>query len=669
MGSGYTHVFSPIKIRGIDFKNRIVLAPPSPNRASHEGLVTREFVDWFRMFARGGVGILYAGNSSIDITECKDEECQLDLSRDKCILPLSWYAEMAAQYNCHASLEINHNGKDTAYETVGHAPFSASPIITASEKTRARLLGRDPIPAVEMSREKIAETASKFAEAAYRMQKAGMDICLVHGGHGNLISQFTSPLYNKREDEYGGSTENRARFAVEVCEAIRKRVGPNFVIEYRLSADEITDEGMHFDETLELIGLLKDHVDIFNVSAGLHSDFDMKYYRNWCQNYMMPRAFNVHYAQKIKKNYPDVLVDTVGSIVSLDIAEEILANGWADFVAMCRPLMADPDMPKKYAANHPEDRRPCLRCDACAMRLGKPRAINCAVNPMSGMISEFPNGKVPRSDDRKRVAVVGGGPAGIQAMLTLCDRGHDVTLYEKSGRLGGNVIGAAAPPFKIDCQDYLAWLVRQAGNAPAQIRLNTEATKELLDMEAYDAIIIAVGSEPFIPKLPGIDKAHVHWAPDAELGLAPVGGKLVIVGAGSVGIETAIDFKGAGKDVTLIELCSREESQKKMFASAGIASNELNLVLEEKEIPVHYSDCLEEIRDREILCRNTISGETEIFEADTVLLSMGMVPRYDVADSLRHCAPETEVYIVGDANAVGNISTAVNSAFQAAVHI
>jgi 2,4-dienoyl-CoA reductase-like NADH-dependent reductase (Old Yellow Enzyme family)/thioredoxin reductase len=669
MGSKYEHVFAPIKIRGIDFKNRITLAPPSPNVANQDGTMTRDFVDWMRPFARGGTSILYVGNATVDKLECHDEETQIDLGTDRCVLPLSWYAEMAAQYNCHASFEVNHNGKDTAFETVGHAPYSASSIITSSEISRAKRLGRAPIPSIEMTHEKIAETVDKFAMACSRMQQAGMDIALIHGGHGNLISQFMSPLYNKRQDEYGGTTEKRARFAIEVCDAIRKKVGQNFVIEFRISADEIAPEGMHFDETLKMIEYLQDHIDILHVSAGLHSDFDFKYYRNWCQNFLMPRGFNVHYARDVKKAFPNLLVTTVGSITSLDLGEEILSNGWADFVAMCRPLMADPEMPRKYAQNRPEDRRPCLRCDACT-RFFPPRPLNCAVNPWSGVFTEIKDGVIPKAPVKKKVAVVGGGPAGLYAMMALCDRGHDVTLYEKTDKLGGNVVPAAYAPFKIDCQDYLKWLLREVGKYPANILMNTEATKELLDKEAYDAIIIAVGSKPIIPgKIPGISKPHVHWAPDAEMGKVPVGDKIVIVGGGAVGLEAAIDFKHMGKDVTVVEMLNTDKHHMALRQSSKHAGDEMLVMMEELNIPLHLNNRLEEVCDDKIVCRDLSTDKLVEYPCDTVLLALGMIPLTDIADSMRHCAAETEVFIVGDAKAVGNISTATNGGFQAAIHI
>ncbi len=671
MGSKYKHVFEPIRIRGIDFKNRITLAPPSPNLASEDGLVTHDFVEWFRMFARGGVCTLYVGNCSIDITESRDEAFQLNLNQDRGILPMTWFADMCKQYGAHASFEICHNGENTRFETVGHAPFSASPYISENEKVAAMINHRDPIPSIEMTKEKIDETVEKFGKAAERMKRAGMDIVLVHGGHGNLISQFTSPMYNKRTDEYGGDTKSRARFAIEVCDSIRRHCGEDFVIEFRISADEIAPEGMHFDETLELIGYLKDHIDILHVSAGLHSDFNMKYFNNWCQNYLMDHCFNVHFAADVKKRYPDLLVNTVGSIMSLDYAEEIIANGWADFVSMCRPLMADPDMPRKYAEDRPEDRRPCLRCNTCMKHLFIPKPIYCAINPISGMTNDLLDGVVPQAVTKKRVAIVGGGPGGIQAMQTLLDRGHDVTLYEKSGRLGGNVNGAAVPPFKIDAKDYLKWMIhtaKQCEERGAKILMNTECTKELLDKEAFDAVVLAVGGEPIVPKsVPGIDKPHVAWAPDAEEGTAPVGETIVIVGAGQVGLEAAIDFVLQGKKVTVIEMKEHETDFFKTRSTRDLMKKKEE---ENLEFDICYNTALKEVKDDCVVAEDTKTGELKEFKADSVLLAMGIKPRLELVEELRHSCPETSVAIVGDCNNfAGTISEAVNQAFQSCLHI
>ena len=664
MGSKYEHVFAPIRIRGVDFKNRLEMAPPSPNLADREGRVTPEFVDFFRPIAKGGVAIIHVGNSVVDIKEACDEERQLDLGSDACILPLTRFVEMCHGYGALASLEINHNGKDSDYDKTGKRAFSASSFIASSEIWRAQMHGREPLPTLEMDHAKIEETVEKYAVAAYRCKRAGFKMCMIHGGHGNLISQFASTLYNRRTDEYGGSLGNRARFAMEVLDRVRALCGENFVIEYRISADEIHPDGMHFDETLRFIELIKARIDILHVSAGLHGEF--QYMRNWWQNYLMDRMYNVHYAADIKKMFPDLLVCTVGSIMNIHQAEEIISSGKADFVAMCRPILADPEMPRKFALGKEEDHRPCLRCQYCGSRLMIPAVINCAVNPFLGNESEFPEARVRQADVKKRVAVIGGGPAGVQALQTLCERGHDVTLYEMSDRLGGNVVWGSVLPFKQDVKDYLDYLVCQANKAPARVLLNTEATKEILEAEAYDALIIAVGSKPIIPPVPGIDKPHVHWAPEADSGKVKVGNSTAIVGAGAVGIESAIGLKRAGKEVFVIEMAP---DMSNLRASAGGASTELLALIEELSIPLYLSCRLEEVTDTSVICRNTKASEKIEFAADTVLLAVGMAPRRDVADSLRRSAPETEVFVEGDAMEAGMIASAVMSAFKAAAYV
>jgi 2,4-dienoyl-CoA reductase-like NADH-dependent reductase (Old Yellow Enzyme family)/thioredoxin reductase len=664
MGSKYEHVFSPIRIRGIDFKNRIELAPPSLNLASSDNRVTPEFIDLNRSIAYGGAAILNVGNVMVDIKEAADEERQLELGSDACILPLSRFSEMCEGFGAHACLEINHIGQDSNVEKTGVRPYAASSYIPQRQLDHAKQYGREPYATIEMSKDKIKETVEKYAMGALRAKKAGMKMCMIHGGHGNLINQFTSPLYNFRKDEYGGRLENRVRFCIEILDRTRALVGENFVIEFRISADEMHPDGMHFDETLKFIELIKDKIDILHVSAGLHGDF--AYFRYWYQNYMMKREFNVHFAEKIKKAFPDLLINTVGSIMNIARAEEIIRSGKADFVSMCRPLLADPEMPRKYAEGREDEHRPCLRCQYCGMRLNG-KAINCAVNPFLSYEREFPLGKVPKAEVKKRVAVIGGGPAGIVAADVLTQRGHDVTMYEKSDRLGGTLYYAALPDFKQDLADYVAYLKRLAAKSKAKILLNTECTRDILEKEKYDAVIVAIGARPIFPKLPGIGKPHVYWAPHAEAHEVPCGDRVVVVGAGAVGIEAAIDLKREGKDVTVIEMLDGYQS---LMASASGGFEDLMKLIRELDIPVLLGTKLDAVEDDFVLCTETKTGACKKLPADTVLLAIGVAPKHDEADALRHSCPETSAYIVGDCHHVGdNIANATMSAMKAAAYI
>lgn len=660
MSCKYPHVFSPFEIRGVLFKNRLEQAPPGCFFSGDDrGFVTDQFVSYFRQYARGGVAICSVGNCSIDITESSDEARQLQLSDPDCVQQLKLFAEMCASYGVQGSLELTHNGKDTAFETIGKPPFSASSFITVAEKRRAERLGREPYPTTEMSREKIRETVEKYATAALYCKQAGMKMCMVHGAHGNLIAQFASPYYNKRTDEYGGSLENRARFACEILDAIRAKVGENFVIEYRISADEIHPEQMHLEETIEFIKYIKDKVDILHVSAGLHDLWgEPEYMRPMLTNYTMERMCNVKYSEAIKKAYPDLFVAVVGAIKDPAMAEEIIASGKADMVAMNRALHADYDMPKKYAEGREWEHMPCLRCSC--FRLASPHTSKlCSVNPMWGRFRDYPDGRLPVAAVKKKVAVIGGGPAGVEAVKNLLQRGHDVTIYERNKAIGGHILDAVGAPFKADLRDYLQYMQDFIANCGARVFLNTEATPEFVENEHYDAIIAAVGAEPIIPKIPGSEKAHVYWAPDAENEKVPCGENVVIVGGSSVGTEASISLAMRGKKCTVLDVAEYVD----LFGTG--AGGDLITLSREHNVNRMMGWKLVEITDTSVIAENVKSAERKEIAADTVLMAVGLSPRRKIALQFAHLCPETGFIIIGDASDSGDIRDAVWHAFEA----
>ena len=658
MGSDYKHVFSPLTIRGVTFKNRIEMAPTSPKFTTEKGYMTTEHIDYFRAAGRGGAAIITLGNCSVDIEHAQDEPRQVGLDCDDYLIGLGRFADMCDRYGTLGSLEVNHSGLDASWE-YNHVPaIGPSARMMPKELMRAAANGREPVRAREMTIDEIHELQSKYIDAAYRCKFAGMKMCMIHGGHGNLIAQFTSPLYNHRTDEYGGSLENRARFGIEILDGIRKKCGENFVIEFRVSSDEIHPDGMHFEETKEYLKMLDGKIDMVNVSAGLHSD--VKYFRYWSPNMYMPRMINVKYAAELKKIL-SCKVTTVAGISSLDDAEKILSEGWADFVAMARALMADPEMPRKYAKNTPEEHVPCTRCNYCGRRIGGIRTVACAVNPKLGREAELEDGRVRPAAVKKTVAVVGAGPAGMQATLTLLERGHDVVLFEKETVVGGNLIAAASMALKQDMKDYLAYIQRTVMKSGADIRLGTPATAEVIRALGPDALVIAAGAEPFMPKVPGIDLPHVHWAADADMGKCGVGQSAVIIGGGSLGLESAVTQSSAGRKVKVLEILPS-------IALDG-ATNELVNLIGQNGGEILTNRRVTEIRPDKVVCTVLTTGEIEEHACDTVLISAGLVPRRSVAEELRHVLPETEITIVGDLNKPRTLGEAIREGFDAALNI
>jgi NADPH-dependent 2,4-dienoyl-CoA reductase/sulfur reductase-like enzyme len=529
------------------------------------------------------------------------------------------------------------------------------------EYAKASSEGRDPVPALEMSLDMIREIRERYIDAAFRCKKAGLCSVFLHGGHANLIGQFSSPYYNKRADEYGGSLENRARFAAEILEGIRKKCGEDFVIEMRISADEMIPGGMHFEETKEYLKLLDGMADIFNVSSGVHTDID--YFMYWSPNMYMPHMINVKYAAELKTILTKSKITAVAGIANLGESEKILSAGWADFCAMARPLMADPEMPRKYAMNAPESVRPCTRCNYCGRRIITSRTVACAVNPLLGREGDLTDGRARKAEKQKRVAVVGAGPGGIQAALTLAERGHKVVVFEKADRVGGNLIAAAAMDLKADMKEYLKYVTKQVQESDAEIRLGEEATADTIRALAPDALVIAVGADPYFPNVPGIGLPHVHWAADADLGKVAVGQRVAIIGGGPVGLESAAAQAADGKNVLILELLPE------MPVSVTHGEGQLIKIVGTHGGRILTSRKLTAIESNAVTYVDLETGKDDRYACDTVLIAAGLVPRKALADSLRHAIPETEVYLVGDVASPGMIGDAIRRGFDTAISI
>lgn len=660
MSTQYPHCFSPITIRGVEFKNRIGVAPNVPGMATENGEVTRELIEYHRAHARGGAGIVTIGNATVNMAAGRDECKMIDLSTNHVIVGLNRYVEAIEQYGAVASIEINHCGRNSIPDYTGPLEtVSASPIIGMAELGRAKMEGRRPYSVKDLSTLEVMDLVQWFVDAAVRCQRAGFRMIMLHGGHNNLIGQFSSPWSNKRTDRYGGSLENRARFAREILLGIREKCGERLVIEYRISADELTPEGLHVEESIRLAKLLEPWVDIFNISIGAVAEVEIV--PKMIQPTYYKHMYLADYARQFKAELKTAKISAVGSVMNLDNAEKILADGWADFVLMMRPFMADPELVRKSALGKQDDICPCIRCSYHSRILNN-KVVGCAVNPMCGHEAEFPKGRIEPADEKKKVLIVGGGPAGMEAAITARQRGHEVTLCEKSGALGGNLVFGTTLSMKEDLRNYFDYIVRKTKRSGAEIRLNTEVKPELVNEMKPDEMIIAVGATQIVPNIPGIHNRNVHLVCEADGGKKPVGNKIIIVGAGLTGCESAVHFARLGKDVTVIEMAGPAG----VLAGAGASGIALKGIMKELGAKVSPNTKLLEVTENGIRCLNTVTSDFCEMECDTVLLSVGCRSNRDTVESLRHCIPETEVYVVGDAKRVANVGFAVNAAFWAA---
>lgn len=638
----YPHLFEPIRLGKTWFRNRMFASPISERAVDSQYRPNADGIAFYEQKAMGGAASVCIGDCVVDTKHGLFGDFMIRLDDPGTHRSLNLLSEAITRQGAVASAELMHAGL-YAYGSrmAGNKVFGPCAGADAQGNTYD-----------EMTEEDIERTIGAYAKAAVWAKACGFGMVTIHGGHGWLLSQFMSSKVNMRRDKWGGSLENRMRFPLAVCGAIRKSCGPGFPIEIRISGSEATPYGYDLDEGIAIAKMLDGHVDLIHVSAGHHERREV--FTVTHPGIFSADSCNIGYAAAIKKHV-GTPVASVGAHCDPELLEEIIASGQADVVEIARAIMADTDLVNKARAGKPEEIRPCLRCLSCFSNLLTNGQIRCAVNPVIGRELEYRHAQPPAK--KKTVLIAGGGVGGMQAALTASKAGHKVILCEKRDRLGGVLTCEEAVPFKKKIKDYLAYQARQIAGAPVDVRLNTAVTPETAMSLNPDVIIAALGARPVVPQIKGIGLGHVFSAEYVYEHTGAVGRKAVILGGGLVGVELAIYLASLGKDVTVIEIMQELNNGGNILhqhaLDAEIARLNIRLALGTKAAEISGGGVLG--------CRG---GSGEFYEADTVIYAVGQAPLREEAEALRDCAPE--FYVIGDCGVPKNIMQATSMADAAA---
>ena len=639
----FPHLFSPMKLGPFTLKNRIQSAPMG-YYGTPEGYLTNEGAAYYELRAKGGAAIVTIGESMVDSSGTSHGRVTpLD---DPGILPsLIMTTDGIKRHGAIASIELLHAGTRSRTNRPDGAVYGPS--------AGTSFYGK---PIIEMDDTEIDRVVNAFGDAAAMAKRGGCQMVMVHGGHGWLLSQFLSPLHNQRTDQFGGSIENRTCFLSMIVDDIKKKCGSDFPIEMRLSGDEFTEGGMELSEVVEVAKLLDDKVDMFNVSATTFNDTTAGL--RMFPSMFLPRGVNVYLAEEIKKAV-DSPVNTVGALNDPTHMEDILARGGADMVTLGRALLADPYLPEKARKGNEVDITPCIRCNYCISQSFTPYVkyptfvTRCVVNPVIGR--ECETRFTQSSAGRKKVLVAGGGPGGMQAAITAADRGHEVVLCERGSRLGGALL-YSEEYFKDDLGKLVEVLESRVRSRPIKLMMDTEVTPEVVGEVSPDVLIAAVGAEPLVPPIPGVEKAVVavsHYDEDI------IGDRVVVVGGGIVGCEKGLHLAHLGKDVTVIEMLGKAAPEATYLHWLAL-SKEL-----EKNVTLELNTKCMRITDEGVYAVK--DGSDVFFPADTVLLATGVKPRAELVESLRGLAPDFSV--IGDCFQPGTLLEAIHYGYYAALGI
>lgn len=644
----YPNLCKPIKVGNVTFRNRMFSAPMGGTDITNDGCIGPKSTAFYELRARGGAGAVTVSECMVHPKTDGSHAYHLDTAILNSLAAATYTADAIRRHGAIPSLELSHSGMYAGtYMTDKNRQHSMNQW-GPSDTVRP-----DGVQVKALTKELIDEIVEAYGNVAGLAKRAGFEMLMIHGGHGWLINQFLSPYFNKRTDEYGGSLENRCRFAIEVLKSVRKAVGPGFPIEFRLSGFELFEEGYDLEEGCRIAQQIEPYIDLLHVSAGTYQ----RGFGDTHPSMFKEHGCNVYLAAEIKKHVK-IPVATLGGLNSPEQMEEIIASGKADVVYMARALLADPFLPRKVMANHDDEIVHCLRCFTCMAERAATSTRRCTVNPLIGR--EMEGVEIQPAPVKKKVLVAGGGPGGLYAAYTAARRGHQVILCEKSDALGGILKSEQAIPFKKEMYDLGQTYALLAQRAGVEIRLNTEVTREYVENEQADALIIAVGSRPLVPPIPGLDGDNVVIVNNYYLEKDKVSDQVVVFGGGLAGCECAIHLGMEGKQVHLVEM--RDE----LAPDANVRHRPLLLAEIAKYVTVHTGYKGKQVTAEGIVCEDK-DGKEHLVPGTTVICALGQRSRTDVTDSLREAAPY--VAVIGDASRVSTITNAVYWGYHAALDI
>lgn len=636
MTSRLSKLFEPVSIGSMHLKNRIVMPPIGTNYAEDGGTIGPQTIGYYEARARGGAGLIIVEGSAPSMQSTMPH--QASLGSDEHIPGWQKLTDAVHKHNARVAIQIMHSTVE--YRNGGIVQVSPSPVVVP-----ARFTGHRGTPPHELTAEEISERVGWFATAARRAREAGFDGVEVHGAHQYLVASFLSSATNRRQDQYGGPIKNKARFLTEILQSIRKEVGPDFPVWVRLNGREWgVEDGITIEETRELIPLL--------VEAGtcaIHvSGYGAGPFITTAPIADSPGAL-APLAEEVKR-LTDVPVFAVGRL-DCELGVELLEAGKADLIALGRRLMADPCLPRKMREGRPDEVRPCIGCMECIERLlfaQRGEGVICVVNPMLGRETEC---QVEPAAQARKVVVIGGGPAGMQAAIGAAQRGHKVTLLERNGKLGGRLNVAARPPFKGDVLPWIDYLASQTERAGVAVKLNTAADPETVTRMNPDAVVIATGGVPAMPDIPGTGSSHVVTAHEVLSGEKEAGQNVVIIGGGMVGCETGHYLAAQGRTVTILEVLPRMAND--MFY---MTRRRLMEGLRGHGVTMLTGITCEEINEDSVRAL-TPEGDRVTIRTDTVVIAVGYQPDERLYRALQGRVPE--IHCIGDSAGSRRIMEAV----------